>query len=99
MRASPVRSSGGCWTGGRVVRPIQPADDRLQPHPGFASTRWFDDDRHPFRFVILQPADDGGVDESRAATTFGPPQTEQAVGPYRVLVWDHDLRPLLPRPG
>jgi hypothetical protein len=85
--------------GAVVVRPIQPADDRLQPHPGFASTRWFDDDRHPFRFVILQPADDGGVDEGRAATTFGPPQTEQAVGPYRVLVWDHDLRPLLPRPG
>jgi hypothetical protein len=85
--------------GAVVVRPVQPADQGLQPHVGFASTRWFDvrTDRHPFRFVILQPADDGGVDETRAATTFGPPESEQTIGPYRVLVWNHDLRPLLPR--
>jgi hypothetical protein len=85
--------------GAVVVRPVQPADQGLQPHVGFASTRWFDagTDRHPFRFVILQPADDGGVDETRAATTFGPPESEQTIGPYRVLVWDHDLRPMLPR--
>jgi len=85
--------------GAVIVRPVQPGEgDRLQPHMGFASTRWFEDDRHPFRFVILQPADDGGVDETRASATFGAPQSEQTVGPYRVLVWDHDLRPMLPRP-
>ncbi|MDQ1518837.1 MAG: hypothetical protein QOE80_4667 [Actinomycetota bacterium] len=85
--------------GAVVVRPVQPADQGLQPHVGFASTRWFDagTDRHPFLFLILQPADDGGVDETRAATTFGPPESEQTIGPYRVLVWNHDLRPMLPR--
>jgi hypothetical protein len=85
--------------GAVVVRPVQPADRGLQPHVGFASTRWFDagTDRHPFRFVILQPADDGGVDEARAATTFGRPESVQTIGPYEVLVWNHDLRSMLPR--
>jgi hypothetical protein len=85
--------------GAVVVRPIRPAlGGGVEPKVGFASTRWFEQDRRPFRFVILQPADDGGVDEAHAGATFGPPQTEQTVGPYRILVWDHDLGPMLPRP-
>ena len=86
--------------GGDVaVRPVEPAGSGLRPMTLLASQRWFEDDRRPFRFVVLQPAGfnggDSGVTLSLVASAFGPPARQETFGAFEVLVWDRDLRPLL----
>jgi len=86
--------------GGDVaVRPVEPAGSSLRPMTLLASRRWFESDRRPFRFVVLQPADynggDSGVTKSLVTATFGSPARQATFGPYEVLVWDQDLRPVL----
>jgi hypothetical protein len=73
-----------------VVRPVREVGGTLQAHYHFASARWFDGP-HPFRFVIVDRDHPDGVDEAVATTTFGPPVEGHDIGPYRVLIWNHDL--------
>jgi hypothetical protein len=99
------RGYGQYWTAGIttvssreavVVRPVVNVDGRLHADLGFASRRWFDDPG-PFRFMVLWPASPFGVDEPVAVANFGRPVETQDIGPYRVLVWDHDLTvPVVP---
>ena len=73
-----------------AVRPVKEVDGTLRANIHFASRRWFGGDR-PFRFVVVDPAHPGGVEESVTVATFGPPAEARDIGPYRVLVWDRDL--------
>jgi hypothetical protein len=82
-----------------AVRPVELAAPGLRPMYLLASRRWFERDSRPFRFVVLQPptynGGDSGVTEPLVIATFGPPARRQAIGPYEVLVWNRDLRPVL----
>jgi hypothetical protein len=82
-----------------AVRPLELAAPGLRPMYLLASRRWFERDSRPFRFVVLQPptynGGDSGVTEPLVIATFGPPARRQAIGPYEVLVWNRDLRPVL----
>jgi hypothetical protein len=82
-----------------AVRPVEPEGSGLGPMELLASRRWFESDRRPFRFVVLQPPSynggDSGVTQSLVTATFGPPARQETIGPYEVLVFNQDLRPLL----
>jgi hypothetical protein len=86
-----------------AVRPVEPAGPGLRPMKLLASRRWFESDRRPFRFVILQPpgfnGGDSGVTQSLVTATFGPPDRQESIYPYEVLVWGRDLRPVLASGG
>ncbi|HEX6349266.1 MAG TPA: hypothetical protein VF160_07735 [Candidatus Dormibacteraeota bacterium] len=89
-------------TGGRVeVRNVEGAGGRLRPHAYLSSSRWYRPDPHrAARFVVFPAAgDDFGVDQAAAVATFGPASEVDTVGPYVVMVWDHDLAPQLSRAG
>ena len=87
-------------SGGRVavrpifVRPVSPERHTIVPLPWMVDARWFTDE--PATFVVIEPgplaAYQFGVTERNCAVTFGPPAGRYEVGPYAVLVWDHDLR-------
>jgi hypothetical protein len=55
----------------------------------------------PAKFVVYRPAPGPKyhflINESVCAACFGPPSARHSIGPYVVLVWDRDLRPLLVR--
>jgi len=92
-------------SGGRVaVRAVRGRPDWskaqvIEPFRWMADERWYDEG--PATFVVFEP-DPGSkwhfyVNETTCAASFGPPSARHEVGPYLVLVWDHDLRPLLAR--
>ena len=87
-------------SGGRVavrpifVRPVSPERHKIMPLPWMTDARWFADE--PATFVVLEPgpaaAYQFGVTERNCVVSFGPLAGRYEVGPYAVLVWDHDLR-------
>ena len=82
----PVRGRD-LGTGQRVVEPFRWMSDRA----------WYRD--RPANFVVFKrdPAPKFGflINEPNCLRWFGDPSARYAVGPYVVLVWDHDLRPFL----
>ncbi len=82
----------------RAIR-VRPRQSKLvmEPFQWMSNTRWYEET--PARFVVYK-ADPGikngfGVNESNCEQYFGPPRSRHRVGPYVVLVWDHDLSPIL----
>ncbi len=79
-------------TGGVVtVRPvIATAAGRVERYERQSAVTWYKN--QPFEFLVFNTARPwGGVDASSASSTFGPVARTYAVGPYRVLVWQHPL--------
>ena len=99
--ASIVTASGR----GRVaVRPIRGRELRsgqlvIEPFRWMSDEAWYLNT--PANFVVFNrdPAPKFGflINERNCAAAFGAPAARYAVGPYVVLVWDSDLRPLLVR--
>jgi hypothetical protein len=99
--ASIVTASGR----GRVaVRPVRgrevwPRRLVIEPFRWMSDEAWYGE--APANFVVYRP-DPGTkyhflINESVCASCFGRPLARYAIGPYVVLVWDRDLRPLLER--
>ena len=80
-----------------VVQPVSPERHRIMPLRWMVDARWFR--QEPATFVVIEPGPGAayqfGVTERNCAVSFGPPAGRYQVGPYTVLVWDHDLRPQL----
>jgi hypothetical protein len=69
----------------------------IEPFRWMSAGAWYREG--PATFVVYRP-DPGpryhfGINERNCAACFGPPSSRHTVGPYVVLVWDRDLRPLL----
>ncbi len=90
---------------GRVaVRPVRgreigPRRVAIEPFRWMSDEAWYRES--PANFVVYRP-DPGPkyhflINESIVSACFGPPSASYAIGPYLVLVWDRDLRPLLVR--
>ena len=99
--ASIVTASGRGHVAVRPVRGRQVPPGRLviEPFRWMSDEAWYRD--APANFVVYRP-DPGPkyhflINESTCAACFGPPSERHAVGPYVVLVWPRDLRPLLVR--
>lgn len=99
--ASIVTASGRGHVAVRPVRGREVWPGRLVIEP----FRWMSDEawyrEAPAKFVVYRP-DPGPkyhflINESVCAACFGPPSARHSIGPYVVLVWDRDLRPLLVR--
>src|SRR5271157_402551 len=99
--ASIVTASGRGRVAVRPVRGRQVWPGRLVIEP----FRWMSDEawyrEAPANFVVYRP-DPGPkyhflINESVCAACFDRPLARYAIGPYVVLVWDRDLRPLLER--
>jgi hypothetical protein len=97
---------GGYWesnivtlSGGERVRvlPVLDGSGGLMPSAWNTSLRWYAvNPAAPVTFLVYRPdAVWRGVDEAAARTTFGEPIQTMTYGPYRILVWDHDLAPSL----
>jgi hypothetical protein len=92
-------------SGGRVavrpisVRPLSPTSHMIVSMKWMADARWFAEG--PATFVVLEPGPKAayqfGVTERNCVVSFGAPAKRYELGPYAVLVWDHDLRPQLDR--
>jgi len=101
--ASIVTASGR----GRVavrpvrVRAISPQSHSIEPLMWMVDESWYAEG--PATFVVVEPGPRAGyqfgMDESICTKSFGRATGRHAVGPYTVLVWDHDLRPQLNRPS
>ena len=99
--ASIVTASGR----GRVaVRPVRGRDLQsgqrvIEPFRWMSDRAWYLD--QPANFVVFKrdPAPKFGffINEGLCVTCFGTPSAIHTVGPYVVMVWDHDLRPKLVR--
>jgi len=97
--ASIVTASGR----GRVaVRPVRgrqigPRQLVIEPFRWMSDEAWYRD--APANFVVYRPDPSPKyhflINESVSTTCFGRPAARYAIGPYVVLVWDRDLRPLL----
>ena len=57
---------------------------------------WYDS---PANFVISDPLSADLAAEVPAAQTFGPPSEIKRIGPYHVLIWNHDIQPVLMHPS
>jgi len=99
--ASIVTACGRACVAVRPVRGREVWPRRLVIEP----FRWMSDEawyrEAPANFVVYR-SDPGAkyhflINESVCATCFGRPLARYAIGPYVVLVWDRDLRPLLAR--
>jgi hypothetical protein len=81
------------------VRPVSATSHRIVPMVWMAEDHWFSEG--PATFVVLEPGPMGryqfGLDRRICIMSFGRPKAGYEVGPYLVMVWDHDLRPLLNR--
>jgi hypothetical protein len=87
-------------SGGRVavrpifVRPISPERHEIVPLPWMTDARWFANE--PATFVVIETgaaaAYQFGVTERNCVVSFGALGARYEVGPYTVLIWDHDLR-------
>jgi hypothetical protein len=99
--ASIVTASGRGRVAVRPVgaRAISPQTHRIEPLLWMADERWFTEG--PATFMVIEPGPNPryqyGLDEWICIKSFGPARRRYAVGPYLVLVWDHDLRALLNR--
>lgn len=87
---------------GRVaVRPVTAERGVVEPFRWMSDDRWYAEG--PATFVAFRPRPGTDyhfhVDDRTCAATFGPPAARHAVGPYAVLVYPRDLRPLLRRPS
>jgi hypothetical protein len=92
-------------SGGRVavrpifVRPISPERHKMMPLPWMTDARWFTEE--PATFVVLERAPAAayqfGLTQRNCELSFGPMADRRSVGPYIVLIWDHDLRSQLDR--
>jgi hypothetical protein len=90
-------------SGGRVavrpifVRAISPERHKIVPLPWMTDARWFADELATFVVIEIGQgaAYQFGVTERNCVTSFGAFKKRYDVGPYTVLVWDHDLRPQL----
>ena len=79
------------------VLPVLSGPAGLEPSHWNSTLAWYQarPDR-PVNFLVFEPlAPWGGVDESSATATFGPPDRSETVGRYRILIWDHDVAPQL----
>jgi hypothetical protein len=99
--ASIVSASG---RGHVVVRPVRGRDlgtgqRVVEPFRWMSDRAWYRD--RPANFVVFKrdPAPKFGflINEPNCLRWFGDPSARYTVGPYVVLVWDHDLRPFLVR--
>ncbi len=97
-----IATVSGC---GRVaVRPVRGRDLRsgqrvIEPFRWMSDQAWYLDE--PANFVVYKrdPAPKFGflINERNCIECFGALSTKYSVGPYDVLVWKRDLRPLLVR--
>jgi hypothetical protein len=93
------------WGQGRVaVRPVRGrwlGKGQLIVEP----FRWMSDEAWyrtaPAHFVVYRPEPGPKyhflINEPNCVDWFGPPSEKYTVGPYAVLVWKRDLRPMLAR--
>jgi hypothetical protein len=91
-----------CGRGRVAVRPVRGRDLRtgervIEPFRWMSDRVWYRDS--PANFVVFKrdPAPKFGflINEPNSVMYFGTPSGKYTVGPYTVLVWDHDLRPFL----
>jgi hypothetical protein len=99
--ASIVTASG---RGQVAVRPVRgrilhTGERVIEPFRWMSDKAWYLD--APANFVVFKrdPAPKFGflIDEHLCAACFGTPSAIHSVGPFIVMVWDHDLRPKLVR--
>jgi hypothetical protein len=80
------------------VSALYPAADGVHPYKWEADLRAYDAQRSTANFVVLAPPTAeyyGFNDAAPVLATFGRPAQTYRVGPYRVLVWNKNLLPLL----
>lgn len=80
------------------VRPVIATAGKLRRNDYYASAQWFRAQAAPATFVVVSGDQLDGVGEEVASATFGPAIAVADVGRYRIMVWDHDLRPDLGLP-
>ncbi len=94
--ASIVTASGRGRVAVRQVRGREVAPGRLaiEPFRWMSNSAWYRE--APANFVVYRPNPGPKyhflINESVSAACFGRPRARYEVGPYVVLVWDHDLR-------
>ena len=76
--------------GAVVVRPVTVRpDNTIVRYERQSDSAWYAGQQ--FQFLVYNTAIPAGVNTTSATTTFGPPSTVYAVGPYRVLEWGRPL--------
>jgi hypothetical protein len=76
------------------------ADGKVGPASYLSNLAWYD---VPATFVVFDPTilyapdDLGYIVERATIRNFGPPSETARIGPYHVLIWDHDLHDQLER--
>ena len=93
---------GGYWESnvvsmlsGQKVRVAAMSGDetgQIFPLHYLSKDAWYD---APANFVVSDPADTVYAAEPSAIRVFGPPAETARVGPYHVLIWDHDIHDAL----
>jgi hypothetical protein len=82
-------------TGGRVeVRPVVLSCGRFAPYAWESRKAWYEPPAAA-TFLVLALTKSTGANGTAADATaqFGPAQRTARIGPYEVLVWNHDLMP------
>ena len=79
------------------VRGITPESHAIEPTKWMADASWFTE--KPVTFVVFEVDQDAhyqfGIDPEILTRSFGPAKEHHVVGPYSVMVWSHDLSPML----
>jgi hypothetical protein len=79
------------------VRAVSSEAHSIEPFRFMADDHWYTEE--PANFVVYEPRpnapDQFGIDGDKCVLAFGPAQARFDPGQYEVLIWDHDLRPLL----
>jgi hypothetical protein len=81
------------------VRGITPESHAIEPTKWLADAAWFTES--PVTFAVFETGPlaryQYGIDARILTRSFGPATEHHVVGPYRVMVWNHDLSPMLGR--
>ena len=99
--ASIVTASGAVAlrSGPFAAVTFEQASGVIEPFRWMSDRAWYHD--RPANFVVFKrdPSPKFGflINEPNCVAWFGDPSARYTVGPYVVLVWDHDLRPFLVR--
>jgi hypothetical protein len=79
------------------VRAVIAHDGRLHAYGRVADSSWFSPHASSMFLAYRPAAPFGGVDDVSALSTFGQPVATEHVGPFKILVWDHDTATSLGR--
>ena len=74
------------------VRPIMERDGGMAPFLWAANSDWY---HEPANFVVADKSNEEGVSEKALRKAFGAEAKRYVVGLFIVMVYDHDLTPLL----